>query len=1486
MNTKFYFTIFITLVLVGVNAIFSSAVFNLVFAEQTATTSLVISNVRAENKIGTSAQIKWDTNKPATSRVNYGTSPGNFIIFSYNRCDGGGYVTNHCVNLTDLTPGTVYYYKVISVDEANNYADYIAGDSFIAGSDSSSGGEGGSTLPPPPAPQLYPPSVSGNNVSLSWSSVSGAMGYQLFRSASSVGPWESAIFSAPSSTLSYTDSGLANGTYYYVVQAYNNSGHSDYSNVQQANVSSDESGSRPPAPSSVNASLSQNYIAVSWTMVAEATYYNVYRSVNGTYSASPVYSPIGASLTSYADNNVISGSTYRYKVEACKSGYGCSNPTESNSVTVGSTTDTPPTAPAHLVAVATSSSQINLYWEASTDDFGVVGYKIWRNGSYIGSTNNLYYYDTGLASNTFYNYEVKAYDTANNFSLSAQAGATTLSSVGGGTSYYNLTVSKSGDGTGAIYSAPAGINCGQTCSFSFAAGLSVTLTAMPSSGSVFYGWSGACSGTNLTCSVVLNSNLTVAALFAAGVTSSLNATTSVSDTIPPSVVSFMSGPYNSGNNAIFTVKFSEPIQGEVLNSSNIYLYPKDYPNFRVTGNIIARSDGFDLITPNLPNVDHVLVMRGIKDLWGNVMPDYQSNFLRQHSSCCETYPYPPNVSETPPYVTGWGLSLDPVPGQSVIGVKFNTGIDPSSYVYANLFVYKSSDPPDAAYRLPVTFKTGPDYVMLLTKLTPGVEYINVIKSAVKSSGGISLTSDFSCRFIALSSGYYTTCPGGAVTQAVPPLILQPTETNAILQGTISDDLSKPIAQASIHIFSKDFSKNFGGVTDANGFFKINLNEGQYTVEIFPPAGRLDLLKPALQDFSISNNETKTLNLRFNTLTQLNKTLNGQITSSLGQPITDARVSAYSESSKEWRNTVVDQNGNYTLKLSGGKWLIKVIPIDSSKTLWRFLGAPQTIEFRADVNPETKTLNFVIPAATAKITVKVLDDNNKPLPNAGVILDTASGAFAARPASVSGVNYLPPEFRKSDVNGVVIFFVIPGQYYLRGFLPPESGLMNPGEQLIDVAAGETKEITLVFKKPALATSAVINGITRLEDGTPVDAFVWAWSENGGFQNTKANNKGEFTIAGVLDEKWHLGAGRELKGFPYKSNEIIIEIKNSTVSVELVLSKVSGAPIAKPVSVNQAAAQTVVIQVEDGTKVVVPPAAGGVSGSITVEVKPTIEAPSQAAAKVIGTVYDIKIEDQAGKAVTQLQDEIEITLPYTDEELKAQGVTEDTIVPSYFDETSGVWLKIDNFNVDKEKNIIIARVKHLTRFAIVAAADVTPPNPPTKIMAVSGGPGELILSWVNPPSDFSHVKIYRSTEKGKLGILIARDITAESYKDNQGLSDGQTYYYTVRAVDPAGNESVNTDQVSAVARGFAEKKAPLFSQNLKIGSRGDEVRRLQNLLIKEGVYPEKLATGFFGPLTRMAVIKFQEKYADEILKPLGLTSGTGFVGPRTRAKLNQL
>lgn len=88
----------------------------------------------------------------------------------------------------------------------------------------------------------------------------------------------------------------------------------------------------------------------------------------------------------------------------------------------------------------------------------------------------------------------------------------------GGSINYSLTVTNNDTTRGTVTSSPSGINCGTTCSGSFASGSTVTLTATPVSGSTFTGWGGACSGTG-TCSVTMSSNQAVTATFAAGTTS-------------------------------------------------------------------------------------------------------------------------------------------------------------------------------------------------------------------------------------------------------------------------------------------------------------------------------------------------------------------------------------------------------------------------------------------------------------------------------------------------------------------------------------------------------------------------------------------------------------------------------------------------------------------------------------------------------------------------------------------------------------------------------------------------------------------------------------------------------------------------------------------------------------------------------------------------------------------------------------------------------
>lgn len=88
--------------------------------------------------------------------------------------------------------------------------------------------------------------------------------------------------------------------------------------------------------------------------------------------------------------------------------------------------------------------------------------------------------------------------------------------------------------------------------------------------------------------------------------------------------------------------------------------------------------------------------------------------------------------------------------------------------------------------------------------------------------------------------------------------------------------------------------------------------------------------------------------------------------------------------------------------------------------------------------------------------------------------------------------------------------------------------------------------------------------------------------------------------------------------------------------------------------------------------------------------------------------------------------------------------------------------------------------------------------------------------------------------------------------------------------------------------------VFEKNLKQGDKSSDVTELQKILNSSpdtqisasGTGSPGNETNYFGGLTKVAVIKFQNKYKGDILTPAGLFYGNGFVGGLTRGKLNNL
>ncbi len=100
-------------------------------------------------------------------------------------------------------------------------------------------------------------------------------------------------------------------------------------------------------------------------------------------------------------------------------------------ITIENIDKTPPQTPSNLRVNSSNMTSISMAWNASTDNFGVVGYQISRNNEYLQLVKELSYTDTNLSPGTTYIYSVVAIDAGGNKSAPTTITvATTKSKIG------------------------------------------------------------------------------------------------------------------------------------------------------------------------------------------------------------------------------------------------------------------------------------------------------------------------------------------------------------------------------------------------------------------------------------------------------------------------------------------------------------------------------------------------------------------------------------------------------------------------------------------------------------------------------------------------------------------------------------------------------------------------------------------------------------------------------------------------------------------------------------------------------------------------------------------------------------------------------------------------------------------------------------------------------------------------------------------------
>ena len=215
---------------------------------------------------------------------------------------------------------------------------------------------------------------------------------------------------------------------------------------------------------------------------------------------------------------------------------------------------------------------------------------------------------------------------------------------------------------------------------------------------------------------------------------------------------------------------------------------------------------------------------------------------------------------------------------------------------------------------------------------------------------------------------------------------------------------------------------------------------------------------------------------------------------------------------------------------------------------------------------------------------------------------------------------------------------------------------------------------------------------------------------------------------------------------------------------------------------------------------------------------------------------------------------------------------------------------------------------------APSDTTPPQINNINIITSITNNETVISFTTNEPAKSNLE-FQPVTGGVGGSVINPNFTVVHNLaiKNINLQGGTTYNLKLTVTDDNSNVQTSEglsfttpsfSQSQTAVQPPAEQRAQLsasnlrqagilFSRNLTVGSRGSDVKDLQQFLNANGFRVSAsgpgapgLETFLFGSATRLALIRFQEAFAKQILLPAGLTRGTGFFGAGTRTFINQL
>ncbi len=1052
------------------------------------------------------------------------------------------------------------------------------------------------------------------------------------------------------------------------------------------------------------------------------------------YTGSNAYQIVNQN--SFTDLYLTANTNYTYSIVAIDNAGNRSAYSSPVTVkTLSNTADTtPPTQPGTPTGVALSPSDIKIYWGASTDNSGTVGYKVMRGNVVAGTTSLLYFTDSNLSADTNYSYTVIAVDPSGNSSSPSSpitiktqpptsttptGGDTTPPTPPTGLAYTQLST------TSAKITWTAGTdNVGVTGYKVYQGTTYLGLTS-----NTYYTVSNLVAGTA--------SNFSVQSMDAVGNVSinstalTITLTGGTINTTAPAAPSGLVATLVNGTTGVVKLTWKDNSNNE----TKFDIYHKGPSSTSATLTFL------NSVPVNILEYTHSGASSGVNQYY----------VVACISDVCSaptltvSITVPPAGDTTPPLVSGVNSSLQSATEAYVSWTANETSTGKVAYgtVTGQLSLFGATPCPTS----PISTT---NFCIKLSGLESSKTYFyRVVATDTAGNNGYSQEASF-------------TTPAGTVAPTIP---VTPTGVTAQIDT----------AGTSVNIFWQDNSNNETqfkisrrnqGTTTWTQIGSVGYNTERFT-NTAVSAGSYEYSVSACNTVGCSALAlSPVVNLAV-PQSVLHK-LYGSVKLS-GTSVTDGIVDA-DNGNGLLVSVPVGSGGVYELNLPPGTYAVSARPTANSNWL---RSSPITVTLTG----ATATQNFKdisVAAVSQTLTVTLKDNKGLAVSVAGVvIIGGECGQVSNTSTSLS---------KPVDASGQAVFSLPDGSYCVKAGAPVTSNLQNPLPKTVVISIGQNKSETFTFLP--IVSSGAFTGEVVYQDGSIAgDAYISAASDTGVVIQNRTDSVGKFSLP-LISGNWKVSAKKLKDNVGYASTEFSFAFP-ATANTKLVLVSIASVP--PQVTQTGSSTSSVVVTATDGAAVTLPASSVSTSGSLNLNIKPTLDTPIPPTEKIASkTGYEITLTDSSGQNISTLNKEAEILIPYDEAYLAANNLTPEKVQPRFWDTKTGIWTPVTAFTVDKTRKVYVIKISHFTLFALVSAADTTPPAVPTSVAITSSTGSGVKLTWVDPKADFHHSKIYRSDKSTDNGSIIAALVTGGAYTDTTA-TNGATYYYRVQSVDASGNES---------------------------------------------------------------------------------------------------